>query len=141
MAIPRLVIIATLFLYPGAALAEVKAPLPLSCVAEMTMPVYPALPRQARIMGTVHAELTVSEGGVAKDIVVTAKDSNVKSARPLLTKPVEEWLKRTKFQPACARAKLEFVFVFRLEEVARRTRYEAPNRFVVIARPIPIGGA
>ena len=63
MTIPRLVILATLFLCPGTLSAEIKAPLPMSCVAEMTIPVYPALPRQARIMGTVHVELTVGEGG------------------------------------------------------------------------------
>ncbi len=60
---PRLVIIVTWFLYSGAVSAEIKAPLPMSCEAEMTMPVYPELPRQARIMGTVHVQLTVGEGG------------------------------------------------------------------------------
>ena len=75
---------------------------------------------------------------MAKDIAVTAKDSNVKSAHPLLTAPVEKLVKRAKFQPGCTRAKLEFEFVFRLEENTRETKYEAPNRFVVIARPAPV---
>jgi hypothetical protein len=105
-----------------------------TCLEQLEKPVYPMLPRQARIQGVVTAKFSVNANGIPINTKV--------EGHPLLTEQITSVLSRTHIEGACA-GDFDMTYRFVLEagtsDEAMPVKFKAPSEFVVSWR-VYVGG-
>lgn len=105
----------------------------LSCIDELTIPRYPPLARQARLVGTVTAVIQISDS--------RGPDLRVEGEEPILRAVTEDTLRRSRFRSACAGKKLTLRYTFLIEGPASELpdstsiRIKTPDEFVISTPP------
>lgn len=125
----RVIIIVMTSLMPATASAAAA-----DCDASaIEKPKYTPLALYARVSGLVVASFHVDAAGAPHEILIEGPK--------LLTPPVDDLIRRTRFPTECRSQDLEVKFRFRLDETAPpapSVTFNAPNEFVITAGPQPI---
>ena len=114
-----------------------KTPNPLSCVENLTIPRYNPLARQARLTGTITANIWLGTDGSTK---VTIEE---KAHKPLV-EMVRKSIARSVFRPNCRNIAFKILFDFKVSgDPTSSTDYDSisfsyPNHFIIVVRPSPL---
>lgn len=111
----------------------------LDCLAEITIPEYPPLARQARRTGLVKVQLSLGRYGRVEEVKVNGSEE-------LLNEAVQKSLSSARFKPDCNGRRLELEFVFELENDSHRNYdpgrviFRSPASFVIRSSFFPMSG-
>ena len=108
----------------------------IACVDRLPMPAYPAAARQGRIEGTVAASVLLSPHASVEKIT-TDFASKTSSATGILIRSVEDAIRAAAFRANCANKTIVLVFDFQIAGLKRSDSYGYPNRFWIVAEPVP----
>ncbi len=104
------------------------------------MPEYSGIARQARIEGTLSANIKLGPAAEVKE--VAAPEVSARPQLKLLLPSVEYALRKSQFRRDCAGKELVLVFEFRItgdpyDGVQKEFAFGYPNRFAITSRPAP----
>lgn len=114
----------------------------MACIEKLEVPLYPALAAQARIAGTVTANVKLNPGGTVNTISLSV-EAKTKSAKGVLGPPVESALRSSSYRGGCEAKPITLVFDFVLGEnflpngQKQKVIFEYPNRFTIITPAMP----
>jgi hypothetical protein len=106
----------------------------LMCVGRLELPSYPLLAQQARIEGTVSADIVLSTAGSIRDVNVHDGANPSATTRGVLLKAVSDAVRAAEFERSCAGRTVRIVFIFELAGTSsgrpRQTlAFGTPNKF------------
>lgn len=118
-----------------------------NCIWRMEVPQYPPIARQARVQGTILAQLLVDDVGKPVNVEISVEymsadleRNNPRAVRGMLGAAVEQVLEKAELNPHCSQP-IRVRFVFRILKESKpevpRTIFEAPNTWVIEV-PAPI---
>lgn len=105
----------------------------ISCVDRIKLPTYPLLAQQARVSGTVNANVVLSSTALPQRVETNAA-TNAPHAKGVLAVPVERAIREAIFNSTCGGKTVELVFIFEIGGVTngrpkQTISYGFPNRF------------
>ena len=133
----------TVGLWSALAQSEVATESNANCVERLRMPAYPKLADQARIQGSVIANVTIAPDGSIQKTAVDIMDitSLALWRKGIFAPAVEDALRASTFRKSCSGKSVTLVFNFVIDQkldpngLPQSVSYEYPNRFIISIPP------
>jgi len=108
----------------------------IGCFERLELPNYPALPRQARVQGTLKVRIDLSDGGTIESIVSTFEGSSGRT-NTLFDADTEKAIRKSRFTKGCPVREITLILHFEFRDAEGSLfAFRAPNEFWIRTAPV-----
>jgi hypothetical protein len=108
------------------------------CLEKLEVPNYPALPRQARIQGTLTVEVQLSDRAAVQSVRSTFKGNDGRT-NELFAADAERAIRDSRFSRACVGRSVTLIFHYEFRETEGPLfTFAPPNEFWIRSAPVPV---